>query len=285
MVIHHSPEKRKSLPTRISVPSEGCVGGTPTPRKDSVASVMIAEATWMVASTSTGPITLGSTWRSMMRADDTPITRAACTYSLLRSTIVEPRTVRAYCTQPGSAMARISTAKASVSCAFGNSARPTPSISSAIRIDGNDSITSQTRMISASTRPPTKPDSRPSPTPSTTDTTTEARPTSSEMRAPYIIADSTSRPWSSVPSRYLGLPSASQAGGRRASTEFSDARSKGLCGATQGANSGAEDAHQRHRRRGHGHRRGAEAVPDVAVEESLQGLGHGPSRLTSPRST
>ncbi len=28
-----------------------------------------------------------------------PITRAACTYSLFFSTIVEPRTVRAYCTQ------------------------------------------------------------------------------------------------------------------------------------------------------------------------------------------
>ena len=42
MVIHHSPEKRKSLPTRMSVPSDGDVGGTPTPRNDSVASVMIA---------------------------------------------------------------------------------------------------------------------------------------------------------------------------------------------------------------------------------------------------
>src|SRR5205814_1016380 len=84
--IHHSPENRKSLPMRIIVPSDGEVGGTPTPRKDSVASVMIAVATWMVASTSTGPITLGSTWRRMMRNDETPMTRAACTYSLLRST-------------------------------------------------------------------------------------------------------------------------------------------------------------------------------------------------------
>src|SRR5258706_3187709 len=52
-VIHHSPENRKSLPMRISVPSEGWVGGTPTPRSESVASVMIAVATWMVAMTST----------------------------------------------------------------------------------------------------------------------------------------------------------------------------------------------------------------------------------------
>jgi hypothetical protein len=124
MVIHHSPENRKSLPMRISVPSEGEVGGTPTPRNDSVASVMIAAATWIVASTSTGPSTLGSTWRNMMRSGATPITRAACTYSLLRSTSVEPRTVRAYCTQPVSEMATISTPKASVSCASGNIARP-----------------------------------------------------------------------------------------------------------------------------------------------------------------
>ena len=69
--------------------------------------------------------------------------------------MVEPRTARAYCTQPGRAMAMISTPKASVSWAPGKSAWPTPAISSAIRIDGNDSITSQMRMISASSRPPT----------------------------------------------------------------------------------------------------------------------------------
>ena len=65
----------------------------------------------------------------MMRSGETPVTRAACTYSLLRSTSVEPRTVRAYCTQPVSEIARISTPKATVVCASGNSARPTPAIS------------------------------------------------------------------------------------------------------------------------------------------------------------
>ena len=53
----------------------------------------------MVAITSTGPMTLGSTWRTMISSGDRPITRAACTYSLFFSTSVEPRTVRAYCTQ------------------------------------------------------------------------------------------------------------------------------------------------------------------------------------------
>ncbi len=80
---------------RISVPSDGLVGGTPTPRNDSVASVMMAWPTWIVASTSTGPSTLGSTWRRSRRQRETPMRRAACTYSLWRSISVEPRTVRA----------------------------------------------------------------------------------------------------------------------------------------------------------------------------------------------
>ena len=54
-VIHHSPENRYSLPMRINVPREGFVGGTPTPRKDSVASEIMASARPMVAMTRTGP--------------------------------------------------------------------------------------------------------------------------------------------------------------------------------------------------------------------------------------
>ena len=70
MVIHHSPENKKSLPMRISVPSDGSVGGTPTPRNDSVASVRIAVAMLIVASTSTGPSTLGSRCRAMIPSGD-----------------------------------------------------------------------------------------------------------------------------------------------------------------------------------------------------------------------
>ena len=81
------------------MPSEGWVDGRPTPRKDSVASVMMARPRLMVAITSTGPVTLGSTWRTMISTGDRPITRAAWTYSLFFSTSTEPRTVRAYWTQ------------------------------------------------------------------------------------------------------------------------------------------------------------------------------------------
>src|SRR5262249_7761517 len=76
-VIHHSPERRNSLPTRIRVPREGWVGGTPTPRKERVASMMMATAMLMVAMTSTGPMTFGSTCASMMASGRRPITRAA----------------------------------------------------------------------------------------------------------------------------------------------------------------------------------------------------------------
>src|SRR5690606_12570053 len=58
-MIHHSPENMKPWPMRIRVPSEGWVGGTPTPRKDRVASSIIARASEMVAMTRTGPATLG----------------------------------------------------------------------------------------------------------------------------------------------------------------------------------------------------------------------------------
>src|SRR5438105_8538305 len=155
IVIHHSPENKKSLPTRISVPSDGRVGGTPTPRNDSVASVMIAVAMLIVASTNTGPSTFGSRCRRMMPSGEIPITRAACTYSLFFSTIVDPRTVRAYCTQFDKPIAAINTASATSSCApRGSTTCATPSIKSAIRIAGNESCTSATRMISASMRPP-----------------------------------------------------------------------------------------------------------------------------------
>ena len=83
-----------------------------------------------------------------------------------------------------SEMARISTAKARLVCAFGNSARPTPAISSATRMAGNDSITSHRRMRNVSTQPPRKPASRPSVTPIAADSATAATPTTSEMRAP-----------------------------------------------------------------------------------------------------
>ena len=92
----------------------------------------------------------------MIASGRTPMTRAACTYSLLRSTSVEPRTVRAYCTQFDSADGddQHGDGDARRARSRGSATRATPSISSAIRIAGNESCTSATRMMNASTRPP-----------------------------------------------------------------------------------------------------------------------------------
>ena len=57
-----------------------------------------------------------------------------------------------------------------------------------------------------------------------------------------MMAERMSRPWSSVPSKNLVLPPSIQAGGKRASLSSSEARSNGLVGATQPANT-AENRH------------------------------------------
>ena len=179
-----------------------------------------------------------------MRSGVTPVTRAACTYSLLRSTMVEPRTVRAYCTQPVSEMEMISTPNASDVCVLGNSARPTPAINSATKMDGKLSITSHKRIKILSTQPPKNPASKPSSTPTSTEMITEAKPTANDIRAPYINVDRISRPWSSVPSRYMRVPPpiscgtacAVHDGARRAWSSISVVKSNGACGATSSAN-------------------------------------------------
>ena len=65
-VIHNSPENKKLLPNLISVPREGVVGGTPTPKKLKVDSAIIARAKPIVAITSTGRRILGKMCLNMM---------------------------------------------------------------------------------------------------------------------------------------------------------------------------------------------------------------------------
>ena len=77
------------------MPSEGWVTGTPTPRKDSVASSAMARASVMVAITISDGMQLGSMWRNTMRLAGKARQVAASTYSLLRSTRAAPRAARA----------------------------------------------------------------------------------------------------------------------------------------------------------------------------------------------
>jgi hypothetical protein len=68
--------------------------------------------------------------------------------------------------------------------ASGISARAMPATKSASRMVGKLRITSPTRMMKASSRPPTKPATRPSATPSAAATKTAPPPIRIDTRAP-----------------------------------------------------------------------------------------------------
>src|SRR6266478_6327755 len=102
----------------------------------------------------------------------------------------------------------------------------------ASRMKGNASWASASVMIMVSVQPPQKPARRPSVAPTIPPTTTAAKPTSSEIRAPWIVRERTSRPRWSVPST-CALPSAAESVGA-ASRARSDWRT-GSCGAITGA--------------------------------------------------
>ena len=61
------------------LPQLGAGGCWPRPRKDRLASAMIASAIASVACTSTGGTMLGATWRSATRQGGLPTARAAST--------------------------------------------------------------------------------------------------------------------------------------------------------------------------------------------------------------
>ena len=69
-------------------------------------------------------------------------------------------------------------------------------------------------------------------------------------------------------------PFSVQAGGVKPSDRFSVALSKGLCGAIQGANSGAADADERQQRGEDGDRRAAEAPGQVVLPGAPQPAGN-----------
>ena len=115
---------------------------------------------------------------------------------------------------------------AMASIAF-SSAGPRNAASAIARIrKGTDSMASAMRDSTASTHPPTNPASSPSGTPMSTAPSTETTPAISEARAPQMRRESTSRPFSSVPS------GCAQEGGLRMRDQLV---SIGSYGATQGA--------------------------------------------------
>ena len=114
--------------------------------------------------------------------------------------------------------------------------RPVPRMATS-RIEsstgGNAIQISTSREISASTQPRKKPASRPSSEPIRQASPAATKATVSEMRAPKMTRESTSRPSPSVPSKKPGSASGKPSGGNVAARRFC---ASGSCGAINGAN-------------------------------------------------
>ena len=145
----------------------------------------MACATCSVDSTTMDEKVLGSTWRMRIRTEPMPIARAASMKSFSRRASTSARTTRAYRSQPVKPSTRMTVIRLGPSAA--TKAR-------ASRIWGKDHVMSTTVMMTVSARPPTKPLIRPSVTPTSTLMTTASTPTSSEMRAPWMMRLRMSRP-------------------------------------------------------------------------------------------
>ena len=83
------------LPSASISPQAGLGGGTPTPRKDSAASVTITTPSMRVPSTIAELMTLGRMWRRMMVHLEHPATMARRTNSRSLSESTSPRMTRA----------------------------------------------------------------------------------------------------------------------------------------------------------------------------------------------
>src|SRR5262245_19615845 len=80
----------------LSMRPHDAVGGwVPRPRKDSAASVRMAVENDTVAWTRMGAITLGRTWRAIVRRLEAPIARAASMKGTCTTVRVGPRATRA----------------------------------------------------------------------------------------------------------------------------------------------------------------------------------------------
>src|SRR6266446_9973764 len=159
----------------------------------------------------------------MIQALDRPATTARATKSCSLMPSVSPRTWRANRGHKSSAMTRITLRK------LGSD---TATSTTAIRIVGSESAMSVSRMRNASVRPPRYPEMSPTSVPSVPETPMAIRETSSEMRLPWMIRLSTSRPKRSVPSGCSDVPRSIHRGGMSLAVM---SPSVGLCGDRYGA--------------------------------------------------
>ena len=133
-------------PSATICPQDGVGGGMPAPRNESEASTMMTKPMCRVSSTMNVFRTFGTMWMAMMRGCEHPWTLARATKSRAFTDNTSPRTTRAKRAQMSTVMAMAMVWS------------PCPMLtarSSAMRIVGNVSVASTTRMRKLSTRPPT----------------------------------------------------------------------------------------------------------------------------------
>lgn len=130
----------------------------------------------MVATTMTGAIALGRTWRSIIRELEAPRARAAWTKSFCLMVMTEPRAMREICGQPSRTMNPMT--GQTVELVTTESRTRPPSTT------GMPKKMSVTRERIASQKPPKKPASPPSAVPTSATPRVAQTPTVTEARAP-----------------------------------------------------------------------------------------------------
>ena len=202
--VSHQPVKMYSRPVAIICPQVGIETGIPMPRKVSDASEIIDDPSSILPKTIAVSMTLGTICLAKIRDVLPPSVSTATINSFFRNAKTLARICRVYGTHPVIPRTRITLNRLEPSTAIKHRA---------IKINGNDSIISTIRIITASIHPPKKPARSPSVTPITRDTTTAKMPTISANREPCISRLKMSRPISSVPSRYVAVPPSHHTGG------------------------------------------------------------------------
>src|SRR3984957_1864094 len=198
---HHGPYRKMLDASEIIWPQSAVGGWTPTPRNESVASPTIVAGISSVLYTMSGASRFGRMSTNMIRHGPAPSALAASMYSFSLIDRTCPRTRRPIDAQPK---------KPSTMITIGRPGPMNPKIGCTTATEkrviansrnGTASSQSMNRARIESTRPPKSPAARPMTVPPITVTAVATTPTNSEIRAPYAMRTSRSRPRSSVPSR------------------------------------------------------------------------------------
>jgi hypothetical protein len=203
---HHAPSP--GAPTdraaSSSWPQDGW-NGSPRPTNDSVVSVSTAPANVRIAFATMRFTTFGRMCRRMMWPLPPPTTRARSTNARSFSDSVWERMIRAVDDQLVMPMTTTMTISVIRMPKTSRAAEPTSSRMIGVRIRARTNVgmtrkKSVIRMRIASVVPPTNPATIPTTTPIATVTIVARKPMTSEIRAPWTVRFSMSRPSSSVPS-------------------------------------------------------------------------------------